>query len=513
MNNCIAAIDAGTGSVRCVLYDTEGNALGSGLREISSVYTPDGRAEQNPNSLIASAFEAVREAVTGSGIDASAIVGVSFSGIQTTFVPVDSDGNCLTNIILWQDMRGMEMFPLIRKKLSGQGLTEDDLYQRTLRPLDTLLAGAKLLWLRENAPDIFRKTDRLINPQSVLLRAFGAEDYTSDCTDAGWWMSHDAVTMAPDPELSAAFGFAPSLFPEIRDACEAVGRVSPSAAANTGLKAGTPLFQGAVDQCCAALGAGNYGTPDLATMCLGTAGVITTYSENPIPDPRGRYYVLHYPTGGYFSELAVPVAASAFRWVRDMLYPADLFSHEGIYSRMDAEAASSPIGSGGVLFLPHLSGSIYPKLDTSVRGGYIGASLSTSRADLTRAAMEGVAFGMRHILESGNLRFKALRLLGGASRSDLWNRMQADIYGCPVETIAAEEASALGAAMIGAAGAGLYPSLKDAVKGMSQVRKRYEPDPERAGQYEAYYRAWLCCAEDLSLRAFPALENIRTGQR
>lgn len=508
MNDYIASIDAGTGGVRCVIFDAEGRAAGMDYRELTTLYTPDGRAEQDPIQLIRGAWDAVRGAILRANIDPARIAGVSAAGTQTTFVPLDGRGDFLSNIILWQDARGIEMFPSIRACLAANGMTEADLYRRTLRPLDALLAGAKLLWLRERAPDIYARVRCLANPQAVVLRALGADDITADPSDGGWWLCHDAATLAIDPGLAGMFGLNPAHFPRIVAPGTRVGSVSPDAAARTGLAAGTPLFQGSVDQCCAALGAGNAGSPDTGTLCLGTAGVCLTWSEAPVPDPLGRYYVVHYPAGGFAIERAVPVAASAFRWVRDMLYPPAAFGGD-LYPRMDAEAADVPVGAGGLAFIPLMAGSVYPRMDESIRGGWIGASLGTTRGALIRSALEGICFEMRQVLEAGGRRFQSIRLLGGAARSDLWNQMQADVYGCPVETVASGEASALGAAMIAATGAGLYPELKAAVRGMTRVAKRYAPDPERAERYAALYRAWLNCVEDLAPRAFPALAAVR----
>jgi len=509
MKKLVAAIDAGTGGVRCVVYDAVGNCIASHYCETDTLYTANGHAEQDPNELAACAFEAVRCAVIKAAIDPSAIVGISFSGTQTTFTPVGQDGNYLSGMILWQDMRGAEMFPWIEKRLTDNRLTEANLYDLTLRPIDTIAQGPKLFWLRRHHPDIYRRIYTLANPQSILQCAFGAEKHTVDPSDTGWWCAHNSLSMEPDPTLLDIFDLDARMFPEICPTGKIVGTVSPVAALKTGLKAGTPLFQGAVDQCCAALAAGNYGTDTIATLCMGTAGVIMNYSEEPVPDPMHRYYVLHYPTGGYASEFAVPVAAAAFRWVRDMLYPADMFSHDGIYSLMDSEAAGSPIGCNGLVFLPGMSGRIYPVMDTASRGGYIGISMGTCRADLIRSALEGICYEIRSILEARSYPFRILRLLGGGARSEFWNQMQADVYGCPVETIETEEASALGAAMIAAYGAGLYPDLKSAVKAMSRIKKRYEPDPAHMESYTQYYNAWTKCVEDLSLRTFPALQALR----
>lgn len=508
MSDYIASIDAGTGGVRCVIFDAEGRAAGMDYRELTTIYTPGGRAEQDPIQLIRGAWDAVRGAILRASIDPARIAGVSATGTQTTFVPLDGRGDFLTNIILWQDARGTEMFPWIRERLTARGMTEAELYRRTLRPLDALLAGAKLLWLREREPELYARIHRLANPQAVVLRAFGAGDVAADPSDGGWWLSHDSVTLEIDPELVDLFGLNPAHFPRTVAPGTRVGAVSSEAAARTGLIVGTPLYQGSVDQCCAALGAGNDGNPEIGTLCLGTAGVLLTVDEAPVPDPLGRYYVVRYPAGGYAVERAVPVAASAFRWVRDMLYPPSVFGGD-LYPKMDAEAANVPAGSGGVAFIPLMAGSVYPRMDETIRGGWIGASLGTTRGALIRSALEGICFEMRQVLEAGGKRFGTVRLLGGAARSDLWSQMQADVYGCPVETVASGEASALGLAMIAAAGAGLYPDLKAAVRGMARVDRRFEPDPERAGRYAELYCAWLSCVEDLSPRAFPALAAVR----
>lgn len=509
MRSCIAAIDAGTGGVRCAIFDGRGTAICQDYRELPTFYSPNGRAEQDPVLLVRGAMDAVKGALIRGGVNPAQIAGVVATGVQTSFVPLDADGQCLTNLILWQDARGLELLPAIRERLSTRGMSEGDLYRRTLRPLDALLAGAKLLWLRERMPEIYKRIHRLANPQALLSHALGANEITVDPSDGGWWLSHDAATLEVDAELVSLFGLDPRHFPALVESGAMIGKVSKEAAARTGLLAGTPIYQGAVDQCCAALGAGNDGRGRIATLCLGTAGVFMTCSPEIVPDPLERYYVIHYPAGGYAHEIAVPVAASAFRWVRDMLYPNAAGGSADVYQRMDAEAEKSPIGSNGVVFLPHLAGSIYPDMNADIRGGWLGAALGTRRADLVRAALEGICFGMRRIMETSGRRFEALRLLGGATRSEFWNRMQADVYGCPVETVSAMEASALGAAMIAAHGAGIYESLPEAVRAMSSVKRRYAPNPDNAKRYDACYRAWKACLESLTLHGFHALAGLR----
>lgn len=509
MKDCLMSIDAGTGGVRAVIFDAQGQTVSQAYRELSTTYAPDGRAEQDPLQLIDGACAAARDALESGAVDPAAVAGVGFCGAQTTFVPLDAQGRPVGSLILWQDMRGLEMFPWIRARLAERGLDEDALYRRTLKPLDAMLAGAKLLWLREREPEQFRRVRGIANPQLLLLRAFGAKTYAVDVTDGGWWLCHDGATLEADAALAEAFDLDPALFPSFCAPDALAGHVSAEAAKRTGLRAGTPLFYGAVDQCCAALGAGNAGSAGMGTLCLGTVGIVMRWDGRPRADVPGQLYTVRYPTGGFAHELAAPVAASAFRWVRDVLYPVEAVWYDGIYAHMDAEAAQVSAGSRGVAFLPQLAGCVYPKPNAAVRGGFVGLSMGTGRAELVRAALEGVAFEMRRLMEASGGGFDTLRLLGGASRSALWNQIQADIYGCPVETVAAQEASALGAAMIAASGAGVYSDIGEAVGKMTRVSRRYEPDPTRVAQYDDAYRAWLDCLEDLTPRAFPALANVR----
>ena len=498
----IAAVDAGTGGVRCVLFDLTGASAGQAYVELQTLYPAPGRAEQDPDALLEASFAAVRGALRDGGVPPEAVAAVTFATTQTTFVPVDGAGRCLGNLILWQDARGAERFAWIRRRLAERGLDEMDLYRRCGRPLDAILGGAKVLWLREHCPSLWARADRFVTPQALLARAFGAQEWVTDACDGAWWLVHDAVTLAPDPLLEDLFALTHSRFPRLAAPGTPIGAVSRGAAAKTGLKKGTPILLGAADQQCAALGAGNDGTDAIGNLCLGTAGIAMLHTAAPTFDPGGRMYLLGYPAGGYALEAAVPACASAFRWVRDVLYPAELCPAEGVYDRMTAAAGIVPAGANGVVFLPHLAGGVFPVDAPQLRGAFAGLSAATGRADLTRAAMEGVCFEMRDLLEgcraAGGARFERLRVLGGATRSALWNQMQADVYRCPVETVEAREASALGAAIVAAVGLGLHPDWHTACREMTRLSRRYEPDPESAERYEAVYAHYRRLRDDLA---------------
>ena len=514
MKKYIACVDAGTSGERCLIYDLTGNAVGEGYFEVASIYPRNGWAEQDPVTTVEMAIKAVAAAVAGADIDPADIAAISFCTQQTTFAAIDRDGNYLTNAILWQDCRGMESFGHIQESLAAEGLTLDDLMKRSGHLMDTMSAGPKIVWIRDNLPEIYEKTWKFVTPMSMLVKAFGGEDWYDDEGSKYWWMTRDIETGEYDEKLLRVMGRDADKYPPFLPTGACAGHVSEEIAARTGLVAGTPILMGATDQICAAIGAGNYGSPDIGSLCLGTVGVVLTYAPRAVV-PEGGSQLVGYPGGGMALEAGIAVAATALRWLRGLLYPED-YSTEGLFDEMLAEAAKSPVGANCVSFIPHLIGAATPVNDPNVRGCFVGMSLGTSRADLMRACVEGVCFEMRDVLEScrrqGIANYKKFRVIGGAVRSDFWNQMQADVYNCPVETVTAVEVPALGLAITTAVGAGLYPSMQEACEQMITVKQRYEPNPEAARLYDEFFAIYQSSIRDLRRETFPGLAELRSRE-
>lgn len=241
------------------------------------------------------------------------------------------------------------------------------------------------------------------------------------------------------------------------------------------------------------------------SICMGTAGLCIAYSPKPIRHPRGMCQIQGHPAGGYLMEAHSSSCMSSFRWVRELLF-SGINGAPGDDRQMTEAAMMSPVGAKGVMFLPWLQGAACPHYNDAARGAFIGMSLASGRQDLARAAMEGICFENRMMLET--LREAdlpeagCLRVIGGASNSEFWNQMQADVYGLPVETITAREATVLGAAIICAEAVGLYSDYHEASKGMTHVLRRYEPCAENARRYDEIYSIWNDCYADLSQRSF-----------
>ena len=491
MNDLIAAVDAGTTGTRCCIFDAAGNIVSSGYYPMQTLYPGPGLVEQDPETVIELTFRAVSDAVTP--IDPKRIVGICFTVQRNSFVPVDKEGRFLSNMITWQDQRGEAVHPWMLERLSANGITLSDLYRINGQPFGSFQFGFKALWIRHFRKDLYEKTDKLLTPLAYLTHAFGAEGYHEENNNIGFWVMANADKQQIDEELCRVFDFRPDLFPEASAPGTLVGTVSKDASDKCGLAEGTPIYLGSGDQNCGTLGAGNYGTTDIMSVCMGTAGLCIAYSPEPIRHPKGLCQVQGHPAGGYQMETHSSSCMSSYRWAEKVLYS----DRQNERHALADEAKNAPISSNGVLFLPFLQGAACPHYDDSARGAYIGMSLANTKADLARATMEGICFENRMMLEtlmeSDLALAKALRIIGGASNNDFWNQMQADIYGLPVETITAKESTALGAAIICAVASGMYGSYREASENMTHMLKRYQPGEDRTKEYDTVYDMWDQC--------------------
>ena len=496
----IAAVDAGTTGTRCCIFDRGGRIVSYGYYPMTTKYPGPGRVEQDPKLVIELTFRAVKTAAEG--IDPKRIAGLCITVQRNSFVPIDRSGNFLTDMIIWQDQRGEETHPWMLDCLKKNGMTWEDFYRINGQPFGSFQFGFKALWLRHFREDIYEKTCKLITPLAYLTHAFVGGEYREEKNNLSFWLVADADTQKIDERLCGIFDFRPDIFPEAVPPGTCAGVVSASAAEKSGLLAGTPVYLGSGDQNCGTLGAGNYGTSDIVSVCMGTAGLCIAYSEKPVRHPKGLCQIQGHPAGGYQMETHSSSCMSSFRWAENLLYtdaPKDRHM-------LTEDAESAPVGSNGVLFLPWLQGAACPYYDDSARGAYIGMSLMNGKIEMARATMEGICFENRMMLETlfeADLpKARSVRIIGGASNSDFWNQMQADIYGLPVETIDAKEATALGAGIIGFIASGIYGNYKEASDHMTHVRKQYRPNREAAEGYDEVYELWKECYRGLSQGAF-----------
>jgi xylulokinase len=513
----LAGIDCGTMGVRCVILDLQGSEVSSAYYETPTQYPKPGWVEQKAEDVIELAYQSTRDAIGKSGIKPEDIACVSFTNMRSTFVPIDKDGNFLHPIFVWQDLRGAEMFPWMRERLAANGMTELDLYKITGFPIGAVWPSSKVYWYKKHFPELYEKTYKMITPQALLIKAFGADGYYDDNTDAGWWQICNADTFEYVPKLAKIFEVDIEKYPQNYKPTTKVGEVPAHIAEKTGLKTGTPLIMGSGDQQCGAVGVGNT-QEGLASVCLGTAGLCIGYSKVPVRHPHAACHILgHAGTGDWQMEGHASAAASSFRWFRNTFAHIEKAAANMIgidtYDLLTQQAAQSPPGAKGAIYLPWLAGAACPNYDANARASFVGMTFAHSKGDMIRAAMEGICYEMREMLEAlkdANFKpFKLLRVTGGAARSSVWNQIQADIYGSPVETVKVSEATALGAAMLGAVGVGIYKDIHEASANMVHVDKRWEPIEQNVRVYNDTFGIYKNTYRALKEKVFPAIADYQ----
>lgn len=515
-NQYVIGVDAGTTGCRTIIFDLHGTEIATAYHENPLLYPNPGWVEVPAEAMINNCLDSTRDAIAKSGIDPADVLAVAFTQMRSCFVMRDAQGGFVRNIITWQDLRGAELLPWMEQRLAANGLTEADLYDATGFPLGAVWPSSKIYWVKKHHPDQYERTTTIHTVHGLIIEAYGADSPVDDRDDLGWYQVYNADTFQLDTKWTDVFEVDPDKYGAALPAGTVVGAVSEPVAQRTGLRAGTPLVVGSGDQQCSAIGLGNMGE-GMASLSLGTAGVVIGQSSEPIRDPNRKAHVLGSPLGTWGIEGHASAAASSFKWVRETFGHLERAT-EGltgldVYDLMTRQAEKSVPGATGLIYIPWLAGAAMPFYDTNARGAFIGMTFKHTKGDMLRAAMEGVCYEMRAMiagLEQTRLpEFEFLRISGGAARSSLWNQISADIYGKPVETVKVPEATALGAAMIAAVGAGAYKDVPEAISQMVHVDKRWEPIPANVAVYDEMYEVFTDTFAALRQQVYPKLASIQ----
>jgi len=482
-------IDIGTGGSRAVVINDEGSVVATATTEHEPFASPEiGWAEQAPSDWWRAASAAVREILTTGNIDADEISAVGLSGQMHGSVLLDKNDEVLRPALLWCDQRTGKQCSDINESLGPSRVVE-----LVSNPAVTGFTLPKLLWVRENEPDLWSRVDKVLLPKDyVRLRLSG--DKASDVADCSGTLLFDVPRRRWSSEMLAAFEIDESLMPEVFESTEVTGKVSADGAAETGLRSGTPIVAGAGDNAAGAVGMGIV-KPGMASATIGTSGVIFVVTEQPRLDPKGRIHTLCHAVPNRWHNTGVTLSAGlSFQWFRNN------FASGRAYDDLTAEAAHVPVGSDGAIWLPYLMGERAPYLDPRARAAFVGLTASHTEAHLTRAVLEGVAFSLRDSIEifrELGAQIGTVRLGGGGARSSLWQQIQADVYKHSIELIDIDEDAAFGAAILAGVGVGAWASVDDACDTAIRVSKRLEPDPDSAIILDRNFAAYRLLYEAL----------------
>ena len=471
-------IDLGTSGLKTIIMNENGEVKALSYRSYMFDSPRGGYAEQNPDDWWNACVETIREAVAKCGDCAREIAGISFSGQMHGLVTLDRDLLPVRPAILHCDARSGKQVQAMRALLGQDGirsLVQNPIYTGFLLP--------SLLWVRENEPGNFEKIQYVCLPKDYLKLKLSGE-LSSDFSDSSATLAYDIKQYAWSEPILSRVGIPGSIFPACYETTQKAGVVSKAAEAETGLIAGTAIAAGGGDQIMQCIGNGMVNVGD-ATVNIGSSGQVSFQIDQPVLNPDlNTNMFCGYRKGRWILFGATMSAGLSLEWWHRNIGNID-------FNVIDREAAGIRPGSGGLLFLPYLNGERTPHVDPDLSGAFLGLNIGTTRAHMTRAVMEGVAYSLMQCIEiCGRLGYRAESLVasGGAARSKPWLQLQADIYNTPLRVSETKEQAGLGAAIAAGVGAGIYTDLGEGCR--AAVRYRDEivyPDAARHETYMAYY--------------------------
>jgi xylulokinase len=398
-------------------------------------------------------------------------------------LPVDREGNPLRNSLIWADMRASKEEAFLRSQISMW-----DHYRITGHRISGSYGGPKMMWLKNNEPELYQTTYKFLNAKDyIILKLTG--NFVTEYTDASSTNLWDQRANRWSDTVVGLAGLDMAKLPDALPSTAIAGTVTPQAAAQTGLLAGTPVVCGGGDGVCSAIGTGCI-RPGIAHSCMGTSSWIALTDEKPLEDPSMKNNTWPHIVPGYYLPFGtMQCGGGAYNWAIGQLYAHEVDQRVGgsKFAVPTQEASASPLGAKGLLFLPYLIGERSPRWNPQAKGVFAGLTLEHNRGDMLRAVMEGVAFNLGVILKSmqgcGCL-IDNLVVVGGGAKNELWRQIFADVYGVKiVKPRNTDEATSMGAAVTGGVGVGLFDSF-DVIDRFNQIEAEALPSKENHAEYQ-----------------------------
>jgi xylulokinase len=478
----VLGLDLGTSGVRAIAVDRQGRLVAQSSQAYP-LYTPrPGWTEQHPDDWVKASIAVLQDIALK--LQNAEIVALGLSGQMHGMTALDRSGAVIRPAILWNDQRTKDAVAEIEANIPRH-----ELIQRTGNRAVTGFQLPKLLWLKHQEPEAFDRTHTVLLPKDYLGFALTGNQFTepSDASGVGCLNLSDRQW---DTDILSAIGLSPNLFPAVVKSTDVVGHLTAEMANLTHLPVRLPIVAGGGDNAAAAIGLGILSNhTSRGSLSLGTSGVILAPLTQPTPDPEGRVHLFCHVDGGYHLLGVTLSAAGSLRWYRETCAP------ELTYEQLSDLAATAPVGSEDLIFLPHLSGERSPYLDPDARGAWIGLSLAHQRSHLVRAVLEGVAFSLRAAFEV----IRPLTMLdefvttGGGANSLFWRHIVADVLQVRLVQPSAAEGAAYGAAIVAMVGIGWYADFETLIEKLPPIEAAIEPTRqlvynEQFDRYQSLYR-------------------------
>ena len=481
-------IDLGTSSVKLLLMDELGVIHQQVTREYPLEFPQPGWSQQAPEDWRDAVLSGLQELTAN--CDKRQIAGIGTGGQMHGLVVLDRDDNVIRPAILWNDGRTAAQVDYLNEVIGKQTLSE-----RTANIAFAGFTAPKILWMRENEPENFARIAKIMLPKDYVNYVITGV-HCCDYSDASGMLLLDVAHKRWSKEMLELCGITEAQMPALYESYETVGTLRPEIAQLLGFPQGVKVCAGAGDNAAAAVGTGVVGDGG-CNISLGTSGTVFISSRQFGVDPNNALHAFAHADGGYHLMGCMLSAASCNKWLMDDILRTKDYAGE------QAPITDEKLGTNHVYFLPYLMGERSPINDTNARGAFIGMSMDTSRADMTQAVLEGVAFAIRDSVEvakSLGIPLTSSMLCGGGAKSPLWRRILANVLNMPLTIPASEQGPGMGGAMLAMVACGAYDSVEQVCQKLVTVSETVTPDPEIAERYEARYRQFRLI--------YPALKGL-----
>ena len=481
-------IDLGTSAVKLLLVDEQGKIYNEVTKEYPLEFPQPGWSQQNPEDWWNAVTEGIPELLAG--FDAAQVAGIGCGGQMHGLVVLDKDDNVIRPAILWNDGRTAQQVDYMngvigKEKLSA--LTANIAFAGFTAP--------KILWMKENEPENFAKIAKIMLPKDYINYVLTGV-HSCDYSDASGMLLLDVRNKCWSKEMLDICGISEKQMPKLFESYDCIGTIDPEIAKQLGIHGTVKVVAGAGDNAAAAVGTGTVGAGG-CNISLGTSGTIFISSDNFGVDPNNALHAFAHADGGYHLMGCMLSAASCNKWLcEDILGTSD-------YAAEQAGITDEKLGRNTVYFLPYLMGERSPINDTNARGTFIGMTMDTSRSDMVQAVLEGVAFAIRdsfEVVKSLGIEIPRSNICGGGAKSQLWQKIMANVLNIPLDSVVTEQGPGYGGAMLAMVGCGTYGSVQEAADKLVSIASTVYPDAEIAARYEAKYQKYK--------RIYPACKHL-----
>ena len=478
-------VDLGTSALKLVMMNSKGELVKSVSKEYPLYFPHSGWSEQKPEDWFIAVKEGLKE--IAAGLD-DKIGGISFGGQMHGLVILDKDDNVLRPAILWNDGRSTEETDYLNNVIGKEKLS-----RLTANIAFAGFGAPKILWVKNNEPEIFEKIAKIMLPKDYISYMLSGS-FASDYSDASGMLLLDVKNKKWSKEMIDICSISEDMLPKLYESYEAVGTIKPELAKELGLNEGIKIVAGAGDNAAAAIGTATVGE-GACNISLGTSGTVFISSKNFGVDSFNALHSFAHADGNYHLMGCMLSAASCNKWWMEEILKTKDFAKE--------QKNIDNLGENNVFFLPYLMGERSPHNDPAARGTFVGMSMDTKREDMTLAVFEGVTFALRDSLEvarSLGIKIEKTMICGGGAKSPLWKRLVANILNVEVDVPMSEEGPGFGAAILAAVGCGEYESVEDAAKSIIKIKEKIKPEADLVVKYEEKYQKFK--------RIYPALKDV-----